>query len=136
MGKRVEHEVKLEVRSGRLYGDIIIHHGSLKHSSETTGLEGKWSCHFDGESVETILAAEAGKNISVRMATIRELPYEEFVEKRRKLFANAIVNYKDISGWTTKGQRGRVRFEDMSADEIMAKMTPKQLEAIRAKLGL
>jgi len=136
MGKRVEHEVKLEVRSGRLYGDIIIHHGSLKHSSETTGLEGKWSCHFDGESVETILAAEAGKNISVRMANIRELPYEEFVEKRRKLFANATVNYKDISGWTTRGQRGRVRFEDMSADEIMAKMTPKQLEAIRAKLGL
>ena len=136
MGKRVEHEVKLEVRSGRLYGDIIIHHGSLKHSSETTGLEGKWSCHFDGESVETILGDEAGKNISVRMANIRELPYEEFVEKRRKLFANATVNYKDISGWTTKGQRGRVRFEDMSADEIMAKMTPKQLEAIRAKLGL
>lgn len=136
MGKRVEHEVRVEIRDGRLYGDIIIHHGSLKHNSETTGLEGKWSCHFDGESVETILGAEAGKNISVRMANIRELPYEEFVEKRRKLFANATVNYKDISGWTTKGQRGRVRFEDMSADEIMAKMTPKQLEAIRAKLGL
>ena len=136
MGKKVEHEVKLEIRSGRLYGDIIIHHGSLKHTSETTGLEGRWSCHFDGEHVETILGAEAGRNISVRMATIRELPYEEFVAKRQKLFANAVVDYKDISGWTTKGGRGRTRFEDMSADELLAKMTPKQLEAMRAKLGL
>lgn len=136
MGKKVEHEVRVEIRDGRLYGKIIIQHSSLKHSTETTGLAGKWTCHFDGEALQDVLADEAGKNISVRMANIRELPYEEFVEKRRKLFANATVNYKDISDWTTKGQRGRVRFEDMSADEIMAKMTPAQLEAMRRKFGL
>jgi len=134
MGKRVEHQISVTVEGGLCQGTIVIQHGSLKHNKESVGQPVKWTCDVSGEQLDTLLG-EAGRNISVRMATMRELPFEEFVEKRKQL-NGAVVDYKDISGWTTKGGRGRTRFEDMSADELLAKMTPKQLEAMRAKLGL
>jgi hypothetical protein len=128
MAKRVEHIVDLKVVDGRVNGTIVVHHGSLKHTQETTGLETRWTCTFKDVPLHD-LGREAAANISVRMANIRELPYKELLEKRREL-DGATVAYEDIPSWTTKGARGRKQLRDMSVDELFDKLTPAQLEEI------
>jgi hypothetical protein len=129
MAKKVEHLNNVTVDGGLVNGTVVVHHGSLKHTKETTGLEVKWTCVFENVDLND-LVQEAARNISVRMANIRELPYEELVEKRASLDGSR-VNYLDIPTWTTKGQKGRVKFEDLSGEQMLAKMTPKQLAELR-----
>jgi hypothetical protein len=67
------------------------------------------------------------------MAGIREFEYAELVTKRDELDGSTI-NYKDIGTWTTRGQKGRRKIEDLSPEELIGKMTEEQKQALLAML--
>lgn len=133
MGKKVKHDVNVVVEDGVVNGSILIQHGSLKHNAETTGLGIEWTCLFKDVPLKDVME-EAARNISVRMATMRELPFEEFRQKRREL-NGASVAYENISTWTTKGRKGMKRIAEMSTDELLTKLTPEQIAEIIARAG-
>lgn len=129
MGRKVEHEIDVTIDgNGQCKGTIEVHHGSLKHNAEKTGLSVHWTCNVDGVHIDELLQ-KAARQISVDMAGIREFPYDELVEKRAQL-NGATVDFKDIKTWTTRGSKGRRKLEDMPVDELMNKLTKEQIAEI------
>ena len=121
-----------ECRDGKLYGSLEVE-GSIKHNLESEQVVVEYTITFDGDSLTEVMQLDTANNVKVRMATMRELPYEELITKREEL-NGATVAWKDIPSWTTKGQKGKKKFADMTAQEIMSKMTPAQLAAFKALL--
>lgn len=109
----------------RLYGTLSIE-GGIKHTSETDSILVRYNVTFNGESLAEVMQIDTASNVKVRMATLRELPYEEVIVKRDQL-QGATVAWKDISSWTTKGQRGRKSLDKMSGQEILGKMSQAQI---------
>lgn len=124
MGKKVEHEVFVSIDDENvLEGYLLIQHGSIKVGNTQLGKDVSWKCDVTGEDFHTLML-EAARNISVRMAAIRDLP-----EAARKVVElnGATVAYSDIPTWTTKGSKGRKKISEMSVEEIAGKMTPEQI---------
>jgi hypothetical protein len=131
MSKKAGHEINVTIdANGICAGTITIGHGTIRVGTMTLGTDVAWECDVTGEHISTLLQ-EAARNITVRMATIRDLP--EAAEKVTQL-DGATVAYKDIASWTSKGSKGRRKVEDMSAMELLAKMTPAQREALKELL--
>ena len=133
MGKKHELTWSGECRDGKLYGTLEVA-GSIKHTTESDPVVVSWTCRFDGDKLKDVMEVDTAANIKVRMATMRELPWEELVEKRNQL-DGAEVAWKDISSWTTKGQKGRRKIADLSIEELWARMTPAQQAEMKAKLS-
>jgi hypothetical protein len=132
MGKKVEHKSNVSVdENGLLEGYIEVTHGSLKVGTVQLAKDLTWICDVTGVQLHELIEEEAARNISVRMAVIRDLP--EAIEKVKEL-DGATVKYADIGSWTTKGSKGKRKFADMSGGEIMGKMTPAQLEEFVEKM--
>jgi hypothetical protein len=133
MARIVKHHIDVRVNeNGICSGIITICHGTIRVGGEIFGVDVTWKCDVTGVDINSLML-EAAKNICVRMAVIRDLP-----EAREKInsLTDAIVKYSDISTWTTKGQRGRKKFEDMSAQEMLDKMTPAQLAEFKKLMGV
>jgi beta-mannanase len=124
MGKKHDLVWNGRCEAGKLYGTLEVA-GSIKHTTESEPFVVEWTCSFDGDSLKDVMQVDTAANIKVRMATMRELPYEELIAKRGQL-QDATVAWKDIPSWTTKGQRGRKAIPQMSIEEVWAKMTPVQ----------
>jgi hypothetical protein len=124
MGKKVEHQILVAIDDENICeGSLEIQHGTIRVGKTTLATNLKWTCDVTGVDIHDLLN-EAARNISVRMAAIRDLP--EAAEKVAQL-KDATVRYKDISSWTTKGSKGRRKISEMSVEEIAGKMTPEQI---------
>lgn len=132
MGKKVEHTILISIDDENICeGSFEIQHGTIRVGKTTLATDLKWTCDVTGVDIHDLLN-EAARNISVRMAAIRDLP--EAAEKVRAL-AGATVKYEDIASWTTKGSKGRKKIADMSFEELWAKMSPEQQAAMMKMAG-